>query len=566
MSWTETYNPNIWPLLLMAVFLLFLAGYSWRQRSMPGALPFMVGCLFSTLTIVGQIMMTFEAANAALLTFWMGFQSAWALPSATAITIFVLEYAWPGRWLKRRSLVLFSILPLLFIAYFLVGDGARTELLTAQAGQASLDALGAAGQVMAAYLLVTTLVNLGVFAWLYLRSPQHRWPVVLMAIAALYIAAIYITGFSFGIALSPASGDIRSYFYILPFLIYAIALFGFNILDPVALASQTALDQLSTGLFVLDPQGKVVKANLLAEEILGLPAGQSKGQDFAQILPASLQQALGQLPPAENQVIELSLATERDYTLAVSPLKDWRGWQVGRLLLLRDVTEPKRAREKQQQEHLLLAVLEERERLARELHDSLGQVLGYASFQLSAAAKLSRDGKGPIAADQLDRLGEAVRTAHADLREHILNLRSTAALTQPFFPVVQQYLEAFSVSYSILTDLEVDPALAESSFAPEIQLQLFRILQEALSNARKHGAARRVEISFSLLSSQLRMSIQDDGSGFDPQQTTLTKEPHYGLQFMRERAAQLKGRLEVQSAPGAGTRVVLELPLKEWTP
>ena len=66
-------------------------------------------------------------------------------------------------------------------------------------------------------------------------------------------------------------------------MIYAIALFGFNFLDPVALASQTAIDQLNTGLFVLDPQGKVAKANLLAENMLDLPAGQSRGKNIYHI-------------------------------------------------------------------------------------------------------------------------------------------------------------------------------------------------------------------------------------------------------------------------------------------
>ena len=84
--------------------------------------------------------------------------------------------------------------------------------------------------------------------------------------------------------------------------------------------------------------------------------------------------------------------------------------------------------------------------------------------------------------------------------------------------------------------------------------QAERIVQEALSNARKHGAARHVEVTFTKADGHLHLSIQDDGRGFDPQQVENRKEPHYGLQFMRERAGQLNGSLMVQSAPGAGTR------------
>ncbi len=144
-----------------------------------------------------------------------------------------------------------------------------------------------------------------------------------------------------------------------------------------------------------------------------------------------------------------------------------------------------------------------------------------------------------------------------------MNLSSTAALTQPFFPVVRQYLEGYATSYEMTNRLEVDPTLEENTFAPELQLQLFRILQEALSNARKHGRARQVEVTFTKTDSYLHVSIQDDGCGFDPDQVACSKAPHYGLQFMRERAEQLKGSLQVQSAPESGTGILLTIPYKE---
>jgi signal transduction histidine kinase len=208
----------------------------------------------------------------------------------------------------------------------------------------------------------------------------------------------------------------------------------------------------------------------------------------------------------------------------------------------------------------MMATQNERERMARELHDSLGQVLSYTSFQVESSAKLSRDGHGVAAAEQLDRLGSVVREAHADLREVILNLHSTPSLQQPFFAVVKQYLDAFTSSYDIQTHLGVDSGLVDESYAPETQLQLFRILQEALSNARKHGQAHQVQVHFAMADGCLCMSIQDDGRGFDLDQVAESPGPHYGLQFMQERAAQLDGCLQIHSAPGAGTRVVLQMP------
>ena len=94
------------------------------------------------------------------------------------------------------------------------------------------------------------------------------------------------------------------------------------------------------------------------------------------------------------------------------------------------------------------------------------------------------------------------------------------------------------------------------------QIQLFRILQEALSNARKHGGARCVEVTFAAKNDTLRMCIADDGCGFDPG-ATAGGGNHLGLHFMCERAEELGGSLQVESSPGAGARVAVEIPRKE---
>jgi two-component system, NarL family, nitrate/nitrite sensor histidine kinase NarX len=94
-------------------------------------------------------------------------------------------------------------------------------------------------------------------------------------------------------------------------------------------------------------------------------------------------------------------------------------------------------------------------------------------------------------------------------------------------------------------------------------MQIFRILQEALSNARKHGKAHCVEVSFTREDHLVRLSVQDDGAGFDTHQFSRATENHFGLRFMRERAEELGGSLTVISQPGQGTRVMLEIPERE---
>jgi signal transduction histidine kinase len=141
-----------------------------------------------------------------------------------------------------------------------------------------------------------------------------------------------------------------------------------------------------------------------------------------------------------------------------------------------------------------------------------------------------------------------------------MNLRTTPAFHRPFFTVVQQYVEGFTCNYDIKADLTIDSALIGTTFSPDVQMQIFRIVQEALSNARKHSKAHHVQVKFEAGDGRIFVIIRDDGHGFSPNNLTTVHGQHFGLQFMQERAGQLDGTLQIQSTPGKGTEVVLEVP------
>ncbi|MRR29660.1 sensor histidine kinase, partial [bacterium] len=234
-----------------------------------------------------------------------------------------------------------------------------------------------------------------------------------------------------------------------------------------------------------------------------------------------------------------------------------------RLLLLLDVTEQRLTQRKLVEQQRALAMLQERERLARELHDSIGQVLGYVGFQVDAVTKLVTDGKTDAATEQLDRLAGIAREAHADIREFILDLHAAPAPEKPFFTALGNYLDGFTHNYDIQTILNVDERLIDEPFPPDSRVQIFRILQEALSNARKHGHAHSVQVKFALEDHRVCMTIQDDGAGFDTTRAEAGSEGHFGLHFMRERAEALGGHLEVISKPDQGTQVVAWAPIRD---
>jgi len=565
MTWHYAYTPHIWPSAVTILLLIVLAAYSWRRRSTPGALPLAISCLLAVLIAVGEFM-TYLAVDDKIKFFWGRFGDIWILPSTTAVTCFILEYAWPGRWLTRRNLGLLSVAPLLGAFYILTGDFFGLIPNDMRGSGPVLQGFGQVGGVLFIYSLVLALVNFSTFVWLFIRSPQHRWPVIIMATGQIVTRVLILR--------SSPELDARLLYlpdYVFGYLSYAIALFGFRLFDPIPLARQTALNQIRAGMLVLDRQGRVVSLNPSAEQILGLSTHQAKGISVNDLLPSYLEAPAAIQNGAEFEFSLGNGRSLRNFSMAISPLKDFRALEVGRLLMLRDVTEKRRAQAQILEQGRSLATMLERERLARELHDSIGQVLSYAALQVETTEHLIAGGRAGDAQAQLRRLGSVLGEAHADVRQTILDLRAAPSPQRPFFEVVQHYLNAFTTNYDIETALTVGDTLGDTALLPTEQAALFRILQEALSNARRHARACAVQVAFGLEDGLVRMSIEDNGCGMEPDRLAAFERStdgtggasHFGLDFMRERARELGGVLRIESAAGAGTRVVVEIPQGE---
>jgi signal transduction histidine kinase len=210
-----------------------------------------------------------------------------------------------------------------------------------------------------------------------------------------------------------------------------------------------------------------------------------------------------------------------------------------------------------------LAITGERERIAREMHDSLAQVLGYVNTKAQAAGALLESGQTTRAAAQLGQLAEASRAAYADVREGILGLRTSLGENQSFIAVLQDYLEQWQGQSGVVVELEIDPPRQfEPRLSPNGEVQLLRIIQEALSNVRKHAGATRARVLLTVRDGILEASVEDDGAGFEPDALGRTALPRFGLTTMRERAEAVGGTLTVAATPGSGTRVAVRMPVE----
>ena len=204
-----------------------------------------------------------------------------------------------------------------------------------------------------------------------------------------------------------------------------------------------------------------------------------------------------------------------------------------------------------------LAVAEERLRIAHEMHDGLAQVLAYVNTKAQAVKEYLRTGRTEEATRHLDQLAGAAREVYADVRESIIGLRSAALPGLSVAEALEEYVTTWQTHAGVECDVRVDGVPRLTSNA---QFQLLRIVQESLANVRKHAGASHVEVTLQQTDGRCRVTVQDNGAGFNPSLLGRSELPRFGLATMRERAEALGGTLQIDSAPGSGTRITVELP------
>jgi signal transduction histidine kinase len=200
-----------------------------------------------------------------------------------------------------------------------------------------------------------------------------------------------------------------------------------------------------------------------------------------------------------------------------------------------------------------VATLEERQRLARELHDSVSQALyGIALGARTARTLLDRD--AARAAEPLEYVLAQAEAGLAEMRALIFELRPDALEKEGLVAALTKQAESLRVRHGIA----VKAHLSNEPDVPfETKEALYRIAQEAMHNTVKHARARAVDLSLTWDAEDVVLEVRDDGTGFDPARGF---PGHLGLQTMKERAMRLGGTLQVESAPGSGTRIAVQVP------
>jgi len=348
----------------------------------------------------------------------------------------------------------------------------------------------------------------------------------------------------------------------------AISIENAHLYDNLAVSEQrfrTLFEHAPLGVFEIDLSPTVptiLAANRQAERVYGWSTAEFVAMPVEQLVPPEallqISQMINSIQSGETVTLETTSMRRRGTAfparISATPQS---GSGLNRLIVtVEDIT-----LEKQRQAELE-AIEGERRRIAHEIHDGLAQDLAALRFKTTLWHDLVD--KNPLHMHaELDQLMEILNGSIREVRRSIFALRPIALDELGFFPALRQFCIHFGEQYQLQIMIEV--LGPEEQLPSPLELPLFRVVQEALNNIRKHAQAHTVQIRLDLAHPQaITLTIRDDGRGFEP--TTLKRafrEGHVGLKQMEERIKGINGALSVQSQVGQGTMLEVALPMRE---
>lgn len=324
------------------------------------------------------------------------------------------------------------------------------------------------------------------------------------------------------------------------------------------------VETANEGICIVNAAGEIVFVNRRLAAMLGTPAAALIGRYATDIVIDNQETTGGEMPARElshsDQMLRHSGGALIPVSVSTSVMRDEEGEVTGSLRMFTDATaryELTAAREMLVRQ-LVSAQEGERQRIARELHDQLGQHIVGLSLGLARLATTTVDGEQRELIDllrrQADLLGKDVHTLAMQLRPSALDHLGLAA-------ALRAYAEEVAERSGLDIDVQCEP-WDEGGLKSELQTGLYRIAQEALTNIVKHARARHVSVILERDRETIRLIVEDDGRGFDVRQLNRSEDGGLGLAGIRERASLLGGNVTIESAAGTGTTIFVRIPVQ----
>lgn len=563
------YIPYIWPLFVSALISLSLGVYAVLiRRNAKGAVSFILSMAAVT---VWSLSNAFEMSGSNFYTklFWANMQYLAYCYSPVTLFIMCLQFTGYDEWIKNKKIWWIAVIPTI-IVLLVWTDGLhglmRYDMRLDYSGTFPV-IVKKYGPVFYMHAAYAHFLNIA--AWVILiRAVFYKNTVYRKQAAALLlgVSMIVIPNILYILGLSPIKRfDITPVFFGPAGMLMAWGIFRYKMLDLVPMARTTVIETMNAGVMVLDLQNRVLDINPAFIKIIGLPVSKvstQNVQDVCRKIPELAQACMDRSIVYKEfavHTIELSMV----YEVLLSPLSDSSGALIGRLAVIYEITEKKRAQQMFLKQQWELAAIEERERTARDLHDNLGQVFGFINLQAQGIRQELVNAGVETGLQRIDRLVDAAQSAHHEIRKYIRDARSSVFVEKEFVTTLKKDITRFEEQAGIAVQLNMPVGFTADTLSLNARLNILYIIKEALSNVRKHAQAKHAKLSFSIVHGELCVAIEDDGRGFDTTQHDKDLNNTFGLNIMRERASEIGAEIDIQSIMGKGSRIVLCIPTVE---
>lgn len=534
-----------------------------RKRHASGAGALMLVLLCCSLWSFGSAM-EMNASGLAGKLFWAEISYPAHTFGPAVWFIMILQLTEHRQWASRRNILLLCVIPVI-TSILAVTDyrglmWAHSALQPSGALTALSMTYGPWFWIHMVYATALDLMSVALPILFWKRQAPHfgrRYACLVLPVVVVWlINTPYLFKLGLPVDLTPIAWGAST-----PFIFWA--LFRDNLFDIVPIARYHVMENINSGIVLMDRKDRVVDLNPAACVLFACQPRSAvgmKAHDFFLNWPELFRQE-----KEGTDHIEFKKAGKPADTYYMSSCYEVKQKKeiLGRMLIIRDVTEERRTQAELLDTQRRMAVQGEQERMARALHDDMGQIMGFVNVQTQAIGEYLRHGRMEEARSCLVRLSEVSRQAHDHVRETILEMRGESAknewMAAAYLQKLAKELRLFERNTGIFVRDDFKSVNGSSVWASKPSLQLTKIIREALHNVCEHAQATQASVVFTQSDDTLVISVMDNGHGFDME--APMSGGHFGLTFMRERAEEMGGRFSVRSKTGEGTAVRLEVPL-----
>lgn len=549
------FFPYIIILAISFVMLIVLSIYGYKFRDNIGVKEFifcMTVCAWWVLSQAFELM----ATDFGVKYFWATVEYLGAGLSTFGYLMLSLRFS-GSRWLTKRNIIVMLVIYAFF--YFCVFTDMQFGLirrnLSMDTSSIPYVIIKDYGPVFPVYILFTYSMNIVSFVALVSaitrKDKLYKRQSTVLLIAMLIVSVFNLTYVTkiFGntrFDYTPAVFGIATAFLYL-------GIFKHKLLNIIPISRHVLVDKMDSGLVVIDRSYLVVDCNNVFCHIFSLSKNVI-GSDIKQI--NLFNKILLDDNVLQGKVYDYVGNTQYKLNIKCYPL-DTAKHNAGTMYVIQDVTEQYNNNKMMVEQQKLIGIMNEREKLGRDLHDSFGQVFGYVNIQAQTIKEYLRQNDVKKAEQKLNELIEISKDSHAEIRDYILHMKGLNSKNRNFRVALKQYIMNQNEKYGMEISLEYDKDFPTDFPSEQATPQIIRIIQESINNVRKHAGECNVIVAFQNHKNSVCVEIRDTGCGFDTQ--SPKHDSGYGLSIMNERASDIGGTLHVKSSIFNGTSVTLTL-------